>query len=111
VTATAGEGLVTLEIRANFAYSDVTRLGYPLAVVAAQGTSSAQLFLDGRVTLANSGGPATPLDGAPGIVAIAPTRISAVLPPGFTAAGSATVRLEATFDGDTLRSNSVEVRW
>ncbi len=61
--------------------------------------------------VASGGGPATPLPGAPGVVAIAPTRISAVLPPNFTPPGLATVRLEAAFDGDTLRSNSVEVRW
>ncbi len=110
-TATADAGVVTLEIRANFEYSEATRLGYPLAVVATQGTSIAQLFLDGRVTLASGGGAPAPLAGAPGVVAITPTQITAVLPPVFTAAGAATVRLEAAFGGSPLRSNSVEVQW
>jgi hypothetical protein len=110
VTASVNENVVTLEIRANYDYPQAMRLGYPVVVVATQGNLRTDLFLDGRVTL-SSGGPATPLPNAAGVVAIAPTRITAVLPSDFTAGGSASVRLEATFDGNVLRTNGVEVQW
>ena len=111
VTASADSGVVTLQVTGNFDRDDAIRLGYPLAVVVVEGGSEARLFLDGRVTVASGGGPATSVPAAPGVVAIAPSRISAVLPPGFAAASAADVRLEASFDGDVLRSNTVGVAW
>ena len=111
VTASVDDGVVTLQVVANYDYDNAMRLGYPVAVVVTQGEKRADLFLDGRVTTPTGGGSGLPAPGAPGVVAIAPTRISAVLPPTLAGAGAATVRLEGTFDGDTLRSNAVEVRW
>jgi hypothetical protein len=111
VVSSVEGGVVTLQVTGNFDRDDALRLGYPIAVVVAQGNSEARLFLDGRVTVASGGGPATPVPNAPGVVAIAPTRISAVLPPAFGAAGSADVRLEASFGSDALRSNTVGVAW
>lgn len=111
VTASVDGGVVTLQVTGNFDRDDALRLGYPLAVVVVEGSSEARLFLDGRVTVASGGGPAASVPGAPGVVAIAQTRISAVLPSGFAAAGAADVRLEASFDGDILRSNTVGVEW
>ena len=110
-SASVDSGLVSVEILGNFDYGNVTRLGYPLAIVATQGSTQAQLFLDGVVTVSSNGGPAVPVPDAPGVVAIAPLRLRCVLPPGFSGAGSAMVQLEATFDGATLRSNTVEVVW
>lgn len=110
-TASVESGVVTVQVVANYDHDNAVRLGYPLAIVVTQGIERAQLFLDGRVTVASGGAAPVPLAGAPGVIAFAPTRISAVLPPGFAPAGAAAVRLEADFDGGTLRSNAVQVVW
>jgi hypothetical protein len=103
-------GVVTIEATGNFDFGNYQRLGYPIELVVTQGATVARLNLDGTVTLAE-GGPATPLSGAPGIVAITPDTLTGVLPPELGTAGSALVRLEATFDGQVLGSNTVPVQW
>jgi len=104
-------GVVTLDVLANYDHANALRLGYPVAVVVVQGALRVELFLDGRTTLSVSGGPAAPVAGARGVIAIAATRITAVLPAVFPTTGSATVTLEASFDGTVLRSNAAEVSW
>jgi hypothetical protein len=111
VTAVVEDGTVTLDVTANYDYGDVVRLGYPVTIVVTTADAVARLALDGSVTLASGGGAPTPVPAARGVVAIAPDHLTAVLSPTLTAAGTATVRLEATFDHSTLRSNSVEVQW
>lgn len=109
-TATVDEGVVTLTVTANFSYGDVVRLGYPLAVVVTDGTTVASLYVDGTATLATGGGAPQPRPDA-GIVAIAPSYLTAVLPAAVTASRSVGVRLEASFGGHALRSNTVPVQW
>ena len=89
----------------------LVRLGYPLAVVLTQGTTVTRLFLDGTVTTTVGAGAPTTLTGEPGVVAMGPTRITAVLPAGDTAAGNAALRLEATFGDKALHSNTVSLQW
>ena len=110
-SASLHAGVVTLEVVANYDHSNALRLGYPVALVVLQGARRAELFLDGRTTLSLNAGPPLPVSGARGVISIAPTRIAAVLPAGFDIPGTATVSLEATFDGDTLHSNAVQVAW
>jgi hypothetical protein len=111
VAASVDAGAVTLELLANFDYGNFLRLGYPIEIVVTQAASTARLGLTGGVTLASGGGAPAPVPDAPGVVAIAPSRLTAVLPSDLTAGGSASVVLEATFDGATLRSNTVQVQW
>jgi hypothetical protein len=111
VTASVHAGVVTIEATGNFDLGNYLRLGYPVEVVVTQDSTVARLGLDGSVTLAVGGGPASPLPGAPGIIAIAPGTLTGVLPAAFGTTGSAAVRLEATFDGTPLASNTVEVQW
>jgi hypothetical protein len=111
VAATVEDGVVTLEVLGNFDHGNFVRLGYPLELVVAAGGAVARLGLDGGVLVAAGGEPAVPLPDAPGVVAIGRERLSAVLPPVLEPAGTATVRLEADFDGTRLRSNAVTVRW
>jgi hypothetical protein len=110
-TASVEDGVVTVRVVANYDHGNAVRLGYPLAVVVTQAAERAQLFLDGRVTVGSGAAPPAARPGAPGVIAVAPTRITAVLPPAFAAAGAATVRLEAEYEGGVLRSNAVEVGW
>lgn len=110
VTAVVADGTVTLDVAANYDYGDVVRLGYPVTIVVTTTDAVARLALDGSVTLASGGGTPVSVPNAPGVVAIAPDHLTAVLPPALTAAGSAMVRLEATF-GQQLRSNTVEAQW
>ena len=111
VTASTDDGVVSLIVTGNYDHQDVVRLGYPVTVVVAAGTTVARLGLDGSVTVAVGANPPAPVPGAPGVVAIAPERLTALLPPALVAAGSASVRLEADYSGDVLRSNTVEVTW
>ena len=110
-SATVDSGVVTLEVFGSFDYADAIRLGYPLAIVVTQNDTVARLSLDGTVTVATGPNPPAPVPSARGVVAIAPQRLSAALPPEFTAGGQAAVRLEATYEGNPLRSNSVPVQW
>ena len=111
VTASTNDGAVTLVVLGNYDHQDVVRLGYPVTIVVTAGTTVARLGLDGSVTVAVGANPPAPVPGAPGVVAIAPDRLTAVLPPALVAAGGATIRLEADFDGGVLRSNAVAVTW
>jgi hypothetical protein len=111
VAASTNDGAVTLALTANYDHQNVVRLGYPVTVVVTAGTTVARLGLDGSVTVAVGADPPAPVPGAPGVIAIAPERLTAVLPPALVAAGSASVRLEADYDGELLRSNAVEVAW
>ncbi len=111
VTASTDDGVVTIVVTGNYDHQDVVRLGYPVTIVVTAGTTVARLGLDGSVTVAVGANPPAPVPGAPGVVAIAPERLTAVLPPALAAAGSASVRLEADYSGDVLRSNAVEVSW
>jgi len=110
-SATVHDGVITLDVVANYDSANALRLGYPIAVVVVQDTRRAELFLDGRTTLSVNNGPAMPVTGARGVISIAPTHLAAVLPQGFAVPGNATVSLEATFDGTTLHSNAVQVSW
>lgn len=111
VIASTNDGAVTLTLTANYDHQNVVRLGYPVTIVVTAGTTVARLGLDGSVTVAVGANPPAPVPGAPGVIAIAPERVTAVLPPALVPAGSASVRLEADYDGDLLRSNAVEVAW
>lgn len=111
VAASTNDGAVTLVLTANYDHQNVVRLGYPVTIVVTAGTTVARLGLDGSVTVAVGTDPPAPVPGAPGVIAIAPERLTAVLPPALVAAGSASVRLEADYDGEILRSNAVEVAW
>ena len=111
VTVSVHTGVVTIEAVGNFDLGNYLRLGYPVAVVVTRDATVARLGLDGSVTLAVGGGPAGPVAGAPGIVAIAPGTLTGVLPAELGAAGAAAVRLEATFDDTLLTSNTVAVQW
>jgi hypothetical protein len=104
-------GIVTLRVRGNFDYDSVTRLGYPLAVVVEQDDTVAKMFLDGHVSTATGGGPPTDVPDARGVVSVQPTELSVVLPAQIAVPGQGTTHLEATFDGDVLRSNKVRVSW
>ena len=111
VTASTNDGAVTLVVIGNYDHQDVVRLGYPVTIVVTAGTTVARLGLDGSVTVGIGANPPAPVVGAPGVVAIAPERLTAVVPPALVAAGGAIIRLEADFDGGVLRSNAVEVTW
>jgi hypothetical protein len=87
------------------------RLGYPVTIVVSTGTTVARLGLDGSVTVALGANPPAPVPGALGVVAIAPERLTAMLPPALVSAGTAMVRLEADYDGQLLRSNTAAVTW
>jgi hypothetical protein len=107
--ATLDGTTLTLDVTANYDYGDVVRLGYPLAVVVTAGTTVTRLYADGSATVANGGGPPQPLAGVPGVVGLEPTRIQAALP--APAGTTASLRLEAAFDGKTLQSNAVAITW
>lgn len=111
VSASTVDGAVTLVVTANYDHMNVVRLGYPVTIVVTAGTTVARLGLDGSVTVAAGGNPPAPVAGAPGVIAIAPEQLTAVLPPALVPAGAASVRLEADFEGTTLRSNAVAVTW
>jgi hypothetical protein len=111
VSASTGDGVVTLVVTGNYDHMNVVRLGYPVTVVVTAGTTVARLGLDGSVTVAAGGNPPAPVAGAPGVIAIAPEQLTAVLPPALVPAGAASIRLEADFEGATLRSNAVAVTW
>lgn len=111
VAASTNDGAVTLVLIANYDHQNVVRLGYPVTIVVTAGATVARLGLDGSVTVAVGVDPPAPVPGAPGVIAIAPERLTAVLPPALVSAGSASVRLEADYDGELLRSNAVEVAW
>jgi hypothetical protein len=111
VTASTNDGAVTLVVTGNYDHMNVIRLGYPVTIVVTAGTVVARLGLDGSVTVAVDANPPAPVPGAPGVVAIAPDHLTAVLPPALVSAGVATVRLEADYDGGLLRSNAAEVTW
>ena len=111
VTASLDDGAVTLVVTGNYDHVDVVRLGYPVTIVVTAGSTVARLGLDGSVTVALGANPPAPVPGALGVVAIAPERLTAVLPPALVPAGTATVRLEADYDGGLLRSNAAEVTW
>lgn len=111
-TTSVEDGVVTVDVLANFEYGNYTRLGYPVEVVISQGPTIARLNLDGTVTVAVGGGAPVSDPSAPGVIAIAPESLTVVLPAVVAAGGSsATLQLEATFDGTTLNSNAVEVTW
>ena len=106
------DGVVTVEILANFDYGNYTRLGYPIELVLTQGTTEARLHLDGTVTVAVGGGAPVPDPSALGVIAIASESLTAVLPTAIATGGtSATLQIEATFDETTLNSNAIEVTW
>lgn len=109
--ATVDAGTVTLEVRGNYDYGNVVRLGYPVTIVVTSGNTVARLALDGTVTVAIGGGTPAPVAGAPGVIAIAPDQLTAVLPPVLAGAGAASVQLEAAYGHDPLRSNRVGVTW
>ena len=111
VTASTDDGAVTLVVTGNYDHVDVVRLGYPVTIVVTAGSTVARLGLDGSVTVAVGADPPAPVPGAPGVVAIAPDHLTAVLPPALVPAGTATVRLEADYDGGLLRSNAAGVTW
>jgi len=111
VTASTNDGAVTLVVTGNYDHANVVRLGYPVTIVVSTGTTVARLGLDGSVTVALGANPPAPVPGAPGVVAIAPERLTAMLPPALVSAGTAMVRLEADYDGTLLRSNAAEVTW
>ncbi len=111
VVASSNDGTVTLVVSGNYDHQDVVRLGYPLTIVVTAGTTVARLGIDGSVTVAVGTDPPAAVSGAPGVVAIAPERLIAVLPPALAAATAASVRLEAEFEGTLLRSNTVQVTW
>ena len=111
VAASSNDGAVTLVVAGNYDHQDVVRLGYPVTVVVTAGPTVARLGLDGSVTVAVGADPPAPVPGAPGVVGIAPDRLTAVVPPALAGAGAASVRLEADFDGTLLRSNTVQVTW
>ena len=111
VTSSVDDGAVTLTVIGNYDHANVVRLGYPVTVVVTAGTSVARLGLDGSVTVAVGANPPASVPDARGVVAIAPDRITAMLPPALASAGAATVRLEADYDGDLLRSNAATVTW
>ena len=111
VTASTNDGAVTLVVVGNYDHQDVVRLGYPVTVVVTAGGTVARLGLDGSVTVAVGAGPPAPVPGAPGVIGIAPDRLTAVLPPALASAQAASVRLEADFGGTLLRSNAAEVTW
>jgi hypothetical protein len=111
VTPSTNEGAVTIVVLGNYDHQNVVRMGYPVTIVVTAGATVARLGLDGSVTVAVGANPPAPVAGAPGVVAIAPESLTAVLPPAVAAAGSASVRLEAEEGGTTLRSNTVEVAW
>jgi hypothetical protein len=111
VTASINDGAVTLVVTGNYDHVNVVRLGYPVTIVVTQGTTVARLGLDGSVTVAVGANQPAAVPGAPGVVAIAPERLTAVLPPVLVPAGTATVRLEANYDHGLLRSNAAEVTW
>ncbi|MCC6849128.1 MAG: hypothetical protein IT294_11565 [Deltaproteobacteria bacterium] len=111
VTASVDEGAVTLIVTANYDHQNVVRLGYPVTIVVTAGATVARLGLDGVVTVEVPPDPPAPVPGAPGVVAIAPERLTAVLPPALASAGAASVRLEADYDGELLRSNAAPVTW
>jgi hypothetical protein len=111
VTASTNDGVVTLVVIGNYDHVNVVRLGYPVTIVVTQGATVARLGLDGSVTVAVGANPPAAVLGAPGVVAIAPECLTAVLPPALVPAGTATVRLEANYDHGLLRSNAAEVTW
>ena len=111
VVASSNDGTVTVVVSGNYDHQDVVRLGYPLTIVVTAGTTVARLGVDGSVTVTVGIDPPASVPGAPGIVAIAPDRLTAVLPPALAAATAASVRLEAEFEGTLLRSNTVQVTW
>jgi hypothetical protein len=110
-TAAVNDGTVTLVVLGNYDHQDVVRLGYPVTIVVTAGTTVARLGLDGTVTVAVGADPPAAVPGAPGVIGIAPDRLAAVLPPALVPAAAASVRLEADFDGTTLRSNAAQVTW
>lgn len=111
VTSSANDGTVTLVVVANYDHQDVVRLGYPITIVVTAGTTVARLGLDGSVTVADGANPPAAVPGAPGVIGIAPDRLTAVVPPALVPAGAASVRLEADFDHGVLRSNAAQVTW
>jgi hypothetical protein len=111
VTSSTNDGTVTLVVTGNYDHQDVVRLGYPVTVVLTSGGTVARLGLDGSVTVAVGGGAPAPVPSAPGVVSIAPDRLTAVVPAALATAGGATVRLEADFAGTPLHSNAVEMTW
>ena len=111
VRASTNDGAVTLVVTGNYDHANVVRLGYPVTIVVSTGTTVARLDLDGSVTVALGANPPALVPGALGVVAIAPERLTAMLPPALVSAGTAMVRLEADYDGQLLRSNTAEVTW
>ena len=111
VSASTSDGVVSLVVLGNYDHQDVVRLGYPVTIVVTAGSTVARLGIDGSVTVADGANPPAPVAGAPGVIGIAPDRLTAVLPPTVAPVGTATVRLEASFEGNLLRSNAVGVTW
>lgn len=111
VTSSVNDGAVTLVVIGNYDHTNVVRLGYPVTIVVTAGTTVARLGLDGTVTVAVGAAPPAAVSGAPGVVGIAPDRLTAVVPAALAPAGAATVRLEADYGGNLLRSNAATVTW
>ena len=111
VTASTNDGTVTLVVIGNYDHQNVVRLGYPVTIVVTADSTVARLGLDGSVTVAVGADPPTPVPGAAGVIGIAPDRLTAVLPTALVAAGAASVRLEADYDGTLLFSNAAGVTW
>ncbi len=111
VTASTNDGTVSLVVVGNYDHQDVVRLGYPVTIVVTADGAVARLGLDGDATVALGVNPPAPVLGAPGVIGIAPDRLTAVLPAALVPAGAATVRLEAELEGKLLRSNAVGVAW
>ena len=111
VSSSTNDGTVTLVVIGNYDHQDVVRLGYPVTIVVTAGTTVARLGLDGTVTVAVGANPPATVPGAPGVVGIAPDRLTAVLPSALVPAGAASIRLEADYDGNLLRSNAAQVTW
>ena len=110
-TASTDDDTVTLIVVGNYDHQDVVRLGYPVTIVVTAGSTVARLGLDGTVTVAVGASPPAPVPSAPGVIGIAPERLTAVLPAAIVPAGAASVRLEASFEGKVLRSNAAQVTW
>lgn len=111
VTASTNDGAVTLVVVGNYDHQNVVRLGYPVTIVVTAGSTVARLGLDGSVSVAVGAAPPAAVPGAPGVIGIAPDRLTAALPPALVSAHTASVRLEADYGRTLLRSNAAEVAW